>query len=217
MKKLPNILIIFGFTIALILVQGVLESQAQQSRNVGLIPNDINESPNFFDSTTNAPGDLIGVRPQLGSLARGTVNFPKIDSLLFTREQMNWIRDFERGVLFPKIEDTPIIEVAPAPPPPPRTELVVVPPPEKIIPPTVLSIREISLSGITYNGPEKWTIWLNGQRIAPNNIPEEILKLRVNNEFVEIIWHDKQTHKIYPVRLRPNQRFNLDSRVFLPG
>lgn len=80
-----------------------------------------------------------------------------------------------------------------------------------------MGIRELSLGGIVFFHGDKWTIWLNGQRVEPDALPEEIIDLKVRKEFVDLKWFDSYTNVIYPVRLRPHQRFNLDSRIFLPG
>lgn len=77
--------------------------------------------------------------------------------------------------------------------------------------------RDISLSGIVFSSKDKWTIWLNDKRVAPDAIPEEIMDINVSFSHVDIEWFDAYTNKIYPIRLRPHQRFNLDSRIFLPG
>lgn len=82
------------------------------------------------------------------------------------------------------------------------------PPPEE---------REIALSGIVYEGEDDWVIWLNNQRVEPNAIPKEIIGLVVHKEYIEMKWLDDYTMQIYPIRLRPHQRFNLDTRMFLPG
>jgi hypothetical protein len=77
--------------------------------------------------------------------------------------------------------------------------------------------RELALGGIAYHGKKDWTIWLNGLRVTPQALPEQIHDLRVTEEYVDIKWYDSYTNIIFPVRLRPHQRFNLDSRMFLPG
>jgi len=82
------------------------------------------------------------------------------------------------------------------------------PPPEE---------REIRLGGIAYSGKDDWTIWLNEQRVTPNAVPKEVIELRVFNNYIEIKWYDDYTNKIFPIRLRPHQRFNIDTRIFLPG
>ena len=77
--------------------------------------------------------------------------------------------------------------------------------------------RELTLAGIVYRTPKEWTIWFNEQRVTPTAIPEEVLDLKVYNEFIEVKWYDEFTNQIFPIRLRPHQRFNLDDRLFLPG
>ena len=82
------------------------------------------------------------------------------------------------------------------------------PPPEE---------RDISLGGIAFNDTKSWTIWLNGERVTPKAVPEEILDLKVFKNYIEIKWFDEYTNRIIPIRLRPHQRFNIDTRIFLPG
>lgn len=79
------------------------------------------------------------------------------------------------------------------------------------------SVRVISLGGIVFNTPDEWTVYLNSKRITPDALPSEAVDLRVYKDFIELRWFDPQTNQIFPIRLRPNQKFNLDSRIFLPG
>jgi len=79
------------------------------------------------------------------------------------------------------------------------------------------AIRDVSLGGIAYNTPDDWTIWLNGSRVTPDALPSEAIDLRVYRDFIEVKWYDALKDQIFPVRLRTNQKFNLDTRVFLPG
>ena len=83
--------------------------------------------------------------------------------------------------------------------------------------PRVRGIRELSLSGILYKSGDEWIVWLNGQRVTPDAIPREVIDMKVRNDYIELKWFDSFTNLIYPIRLRPHQRFNLDSRIFLPG
>lgn len=78
-------------------------------------------------------------------------------------------------------------------------------------------IRELSLSGILFTSADRWIVWLNGMRVTPEAIPEQVIDIKVNSKFVELLWYDGFTQLIFPVRLRPHQRFNLDARLFLPG
>ena len=82
------------------------------------------------------------------------------------------------------------------------------PPPEE---------RELRLGGIVYNGTKDWTIWLNEKRVTPDALPKEVLDLSVYKTYIELKWFDEYTNQIFPVRLRPHQRFNIDTRIFLPG
>ncbi len=78
-------------------------------------------------------------------------------------------------------------------------------------------IREISLGGIAYSTDKRWTVWLNGVRITPEAIPQAVMDIKVSRAYIDLKWFDAYTNKIYPIRLRPQERFNLDSRIFLPG
>jgi hypothetical protein len=82
------------------------------------------------------------------------------------------------------------------------------PPPEE---------REIRLGGIVFVDNADWTIWLNDKRVTPGAIPREVMDLKVHKEYIEMKWMDDYTNQIFPIRLRTHQRFNIDSRIFLPG
>jgi hypothetical protein len=77
--------------------------------------------------------------------------------------------------------------------------------------------RDLMLGGILYTSDDSWSVYLNEIRITPNNLPEEIIDIQVHSDFIRLKWFDKGTNTIFPVRLRPNQRFNLDARLFFPG
>ena len=79
------------------------------------------------------------------------------------------------------------------------------------------TVREVKLGGILYSGPDNWIVWINEQRVTPKAIPEEIVDIKVRKGYIELRWEDQQTNTIFPIRLKPNQRFNLDARIFLPG
>ena len=78
-------------------------------------------------------------------------------------------------------------------------------------------IREVSLSGILYKGSDNWIVWLNGSRLAPDALPEQVIDIKVAEGYIDLKWFDAYNNLIYPIRLRPHQRFNLDTRIFLPG
>ncbi len=126
-------------------------------------------------------------------------NVSKIPSLLFTYWQHQSIIDAKnkRGVVRP----------------PTPAELEAIEKGENIQP----AIRDITLGGIVYKGENDWTIWLNGERVTPRAVPEEVLDLRVFKDYIEVKWIDETTNQVFPIRLRTHQRFNLDMRIFLPG
>jgi hypothetical protein len=82
------------------------------------------------------------------------------------------------------------------------------PPPEE---------REIKLGGIVFVDAADWAIWLNGKRVTPDAIPREVMDLKVYKEYVEMKWFDDYTNQIFPLRIRAHERFNIDTRIFLPG
>jgi hypothetical protein len=77
--------------------------------------------------------------------------------------------------------------------------------------------REIRLGGIVYINGKEWSIWLNEKRVTPDAIPPEVLDLKVYRGYVEMKWFDEFTNRILPLRLRAHERFNIDTRIFLPG
>lgn len=76
--------------------------------------------------------------------------------------------------------------------------------------------RDVTLAGLVYVDALDWTLWLNKNLVKPDAIPEEVLDIKVFSEYVELQWYDSQTNQIFPLRLRPHQRFNLDAKIFLP-
>lgn len=80
-----------------------------------------------------------------------------------------------------------------------------------------VSLREVVLDGIVYRGDDDWIVWLNNQRLTPDRLPSQIKMIKVYKNHVDLKWFDVQSKKITPIRMRPNQRFNLDTNMFLPG
>lgn len=79
------------------------------------------------------------------------------------------------------------------------------------------SVQYLSLGGIVFDSKNNWTIWLNGARTTKETLPKEVLDIQVTGEYVELKWFDEATNQIFPVRLRPNQKFDLGKKVFLPA
>lgn len=142
---------------------------------------------------------------EFGAPAPTGVHPNDMSSLVFTYWEHTAVKDARRarGLVRPPT-DAELMKDLNAPP----EDLSVRPPPEE---------RDISLGGIVYVTGDEWTIWLNGKRVTPKALPEEAMDLQVYDEYIELKWYDKYTNQIFPIRLRPHQRFNIDARIFLPG
>lgn len=77
--------------------------------------------------------------------------------------------------------------------------------------------RELALGGIVYASSNEWTIWINGEKITPKRLPSEILDIKVYKDYIKLKWFDAYTNQIFPIKMRTHQRFNIDTRIFLPG
>jgi hypothetical protein len=134
-----------------------------------------------------------------------TEELQEMSSILFTFWEHTAIKDAKnaRGMTRPPSED----ELT--------RDLNKGPQSEKVKPPA--EQRDISLGGIVFVNGQDWTIWLNNQRITPDAIPPQIIDIKVYKEYVEMKWLDEYTNQIFPIRLRAHQRFNIDTRIFLPG
>lgn len=75
--------------------------------------------------------------------------------------------------------------------------------------------RLIRLSGIIYNGPNDWTVWLNDQRVGPKNLPERVMGLVVEKDRVKLKWMDLNLQRVVNLTLRPHQTYDLDSDTIL--
>lgn len=138
-------------------------------------------------------------------LAPGELNPNDVPSLVFTFWEHTAIKDARRsrGMVRPPTDDELMKDLKQGP-----QTFKNKPPPEE---------RDISLGGIVYVTAEDWTIWLNGKRVTPKALPKEAIDLKVYDGYIEMKWFDEYTNQIFPIRLRPHQRFNIDTRIFLPG
>lgn len=139
------------------------------------------------------------------AVKKGEVSPNDIPSLLFTFWEHTAIKDARRsrGLVRAPTDSELTKDLKKGP-----EELKTKPPPEE---------RDISLGGIVYVSAGDWTIWLNGKRVTPQALPVEVIDLQVFDEYVELKWFDEYTNQIFPIRLRSHQRFNIDTRIFLPG
>jgi hypothetical protein len=124
-----------------------------------------------------------------------------IPSLFFTTQELIVLEQARKGLLARPATDDEIEEAE---------ELTFLPPVEP-------GIREISVGGIIYLNANDWVVWLNGVKVTPDRLPEEIMDIEVSKNAVRLKWFDAYTNRIFPIRIKTYQRFNLDTRIFLPG
>ena len=160
------------------------------------------------EAAVNGGDEILSDNPDLNLIllriksVAPEVNPSQIPSLFFTTGEHNLIADARKGLVARPATETEIAESEE------QQEKGQRPP---------RGPRELALGGIVYASAGDWTIWLNGQKITPKRIPPEILDIRVNKDTVSLKWFDAYTNQIFPVKLKSHQRFNIDTRIFLPG
>jgi len=166
-------------------------------------------------TTTAHAQDIIGIddpmmfsdteqqaKPPIVKLPQARAN--QIRPLFWNADEINLINQIKMGL----IEMEPIDE---------REVMGQVQENIVALPKNFIAPREIVLSGILYSTDTDWVVWINGMRVTPKKMPDEIRSINVNSDFVELHWFDVITDKIYPLRIRPYQKFSIDLRTFLPG
>lgn len=200
MKKIALMAVCILFSAAsTVFAQNDADSLVPDAKTSGANP-----SPSVIASTPAAPASSQAVgnasddaaaklNAQL-AITQPNVNVDKMPSLFFSVWQHDLITAARSGlnVRPPGIEDGTDGVIGDAP-------------------------REIVLAGIVYTSKSDWTIWLNNMRVSPGRIPSEVMDLKVYKNHIDLEWFDSTTNQIFPIRLRAHQRFNLDSRIFLPG
>lgn len=216
--KISSHLLLLGITVLFLCAVPLIAVQAQEvspdmpleAPNVELPTtetdiSEVQEENDVIDPTKNE-GEVADEAPEL-AYKKQPISVASIPPTLFTKWEYEAILDAIRSRGKTKVRAPTSRELR-------ESEGVeeeryrVRPPPEE---------RDITLNGLVYGGKNDWTIWLNGKRVTPNAIPEEVTDLRVYREYIEMKWYDDYSQSVYPIRLRPSQRFNLDTRIFLPG
>ena len=145
---------------------------------------------------------LKKVEEQLKSKFKSNIYTPaNIPSLFFTAQQQSLLNSARQGFNNALPEDLAGLDDGD------KDSL------EELVP----SVSEIILGGILYNGSEDWVIWLNGVRTTKTTLPRQVIDIQVGAEYVQLKWFDEATNQIFPVRLRPNQKFDITKKVFLPA
>lgn len=151
----------------------------------------------------NAINDILAepekvVTPQPPAVTQAVDEAPdlKTHSLFFTPNQLAAIMRANRGFIAPKEAYDPNNQ----------TNRPVDPGP-----------RIIALSGIVYNGPNDWTIWLNNERVTPKQFPERVIGLTVEKDRIHVRWMDIANQRVVNITLHSNQQYLLDSDQIIPG
>ena len=169
---------------------------AQESTVVAVPSNPDSAMPGDVVAVPSNPRDLVPTTPiekeisEQIAFMQPNVNIDTLASLFFSVWEHDLVRDARRGLNTRDNTDDGVDIAGP---------------------------RDISLGGIIFTSRTDWTIWLNNVRVSPTRIPTEVMDLKVFRDYIELEWFDATTNQIFPIRLRPQQRFNLDSRIFLPG
>jgi len=89
--------------------------------------------------------------------------------------------------------------------------------PEAAAPPAAAAPpRSLRLGAIIRFGPDRWTIWLNGERVTPANLPRAVRAIAVRPDAVTLDWFDVRRGTLVQVMLRPYQEVFLDSGEVRP-
>lgn len=77
--------------------------------------------------------------------------------------------------------------------------------------------RVLKLSGVIYKSPDDWVVWLNGNRVTPNNRLPEIINIEVEPTKIHLKWFDYGFNDVIFITLRPNQFYDIETGLLLPG
>jgi hypothetical protein len=78
-------------------------------------------------------------------------------------------------------------------------------------------IRRIILSGIVYRNPEDWIVWINNQKMTPDDVLPEVVSVAVQEDKIDLEWYDIGLNDVIKIRMRPHQIYDIVTGVLLPG
>lgn len=131
-------------------------------------------------------------------------------SLFFTEAELQILRQAQQGVLDSSINAIATEAVSTTAEDGAATT-------EQEVQPIDRGRRILTLAGVVYQSPKDWTIWFNGERVTPRNIPENVRSLTVHSDHVRVRWFDRAENRIVNITLRPHQHYNLDLDTISPG
>lgn len=77
--------------------------------------------------------------------------------------------------------------------------------------------RVIRVSGVFYRSPTDWIVWMNNQKVTPENLLPEIVDISVKpSSKVSLQWYDRGLNQVLSITLRPHQTYDITTGVLLP-
>jgi hypothetical protein len=206
MKHLSLIMLVF----AMVFVVTVQKSSAQDVA-VDAVPSEVAEEATPVETAALPETPTVSIPEQVNASTLPSyyepspVDLNEIPSLFFTKWEHDLLIEARLGAT-----TRPVVDGED----PQDTEIFALPDDPAAI---AGAPGEVELGGILYVSPSDWVIWLNGARVTPTAIPTVIMDIKVFKDHVDMEWLDRATNQIYPIRLRAHQKFNLQSRMFLPA
>jgi hypothetical protein len=78
-------------------------------------------------------------------------------------------------------------------------------------------VRTITLTGVLYKSQDDWLIWLNGQKLNPKTLLQEIVDIEVfQDSSVRLKWFDIGLNGIIDITMRPHQKYDIVTGLLLP-
>lgn len=76
-------------------------------------------------------------------------------------------------------------------------------------------VRKIRLAGIVYFSPDQWMIWLNGLKVTPWVLPEEVSKIEVHPGWIYLEWFDIGANHIISLEMPANSEYDIVTGVLI--
>lgn len=141
------------------------------------------------------PGIVPGVSPSTAPPpeAKEDVKKPFVRSLFFTGQELADIKKATKGIV--------------------NAGNNLGAPTEKPIP----QVRIIKLTGVLYKSPDDWLIWLNGHKLNPKTLLQEIVDIEVfQDSSVRLHWFDIGLNGIIDITMRPHEQYDIVTGLLLP-
>lgn len=76
-------------------------------------------------------------------------------------------------------------------------------------------VRKIRLAGIVYFSPDQWMVWLNGLKVTPWVLPEEVSKIEVHPGWIYLEWFDIGANHIISLEMPANSEYDIVTGVLI--